>query len=99
MCYFRTLEPELQDGPGSPGDPRGADGGSTMVASESLTKTTLEDLFDTLKKLEEEEQLATARPDKKNSWRMYCTLLNEPRHEKTCLRGFQPNKTQTNLRN
>ena len=44
-----------------------------MVASEALTKTTLDDLFDTLKKLEEEEQLATARPDKKNSW---CKYLN-----------------------
>ena len=41
------------------------------MASESMTKTTLDDLFDTLKKLEEEEQLATARPDKKNSWCMY----------------------------
>ena len=24
-------------------------------------------------------------------------VLNEPRHEKTCLRGFQPGKTQTGL--
>ena len=46
-----------------------------MVASEALTKTTLDDLFDTLKKLEEEEQLATARPDKKNSWCKYLSCV------------------------
>ena len=28
---------------------------------------------------------------------LYSTL-NEPRHEKTCLRGFRPGKTQTGLR-
>ena len=49
-----------------------------MVASEALTKTTLDDLFDTLKKLEEEEQLATARPDKKNSWCMYISITLLP---------------------
>ena len=30
----------------------------------------------------------------------YCTgNVNEPRHEKTCLRGFRPGKTQTDLLN
>ena len=73
--FSTSFQPELHHDSGSPGEPRGADGGNTLVASESMTKTTLDDLFDTLKKLEEEEQLATARPDKKNSWCMYHNLL------------------------
>ncbi|WAQ95629.1 CP131-like protein [Mya arenaria] len=42
--------------------------GSHVAPSDSVTKTTLDDLFETLKKLEEEEQLATARPERKNAW-------------------------------
>ncbi|XP_060605968.1 centrosomal protein of 131 kDa-like [Ruditapes philippinarum] len=44
------------------------DGASNVTASEAATKTTLDDLFETLKKLEEEEQLASARPERKNAW-------------------------------
>ena len=36
--------------------------------SESQTKTTLDDLLDTLKKLEEDEHLETPKPVTKNAW-------------------------------
>ena len=38
--------------------------------SKAPTRTTLNDLFDTLKKLEEEETFISSRQEKKNSWRM-----------------------------
>ncbi|KAL3877372.1 hypothetical protein ACJMK2_035090 [Sinanodonta woodiana] len=41
---------------------------NTLVASEAVTKTTVDDLLETLKKLEEEEHLDTVRKEKKNSW-------------------------------
>ncbi|KAL4239667.1 hypothetical protein ACF0H5_000473 [Mactra antiquata] len=44
------------------------DAASNVTGSEVVTKTTLDDLFETLKKLEEEEQLASARPERKNAW-------------------------------
>ncbi|XP_053392932.1 centrosomal protein of 131 kDa-like [Mercenaria mercenaria] len=47
---------------------RDNDGASNVTASDAVTKTTLDDLFETLKKLEEEEQLASARPERKNAW-------------------------------
>jgi len=46
--------------------------GSQAGTSEAVTKTTLDDLFETLKKLEEDEQLATARPERKNAWCRWC---------------------------
>lgn len=39
-----------------------------IPGSESGTKSTLNDLLETLKKLEEDEHLETPRPEKKNAW-------------------------------
>ncbi|GFR90984.1 centrosomal protein of 131 kDa-like [Elysia marginata] len=49
------------------GDMEGAAGG-TDKATEANTRTTLEDLYSTLKKLEEEENFLSARTEKKHSW-------------------------------
>ena len=48
-------------------DVEGAAGG-TDKATEANTRTTLEDLYSTLKKLEEEENFLSARTEKKHSW-------------------------------
>lgn len=42
--------------------------GGTDKATEANTRTTLEDLYSTLKKLEEEENFLSARSEKKHSW-------------------------------
>lgn len=63
--YFQSHRHEGGSGKTSARDP---DTGSNVAQSDAVTKTTLDDLFETLKKLEEEEQLASARPAKKNAW-------------------------------
>lgn len=63
--YYHTHQQEVDS---TQGEVRDNEGTSHVTASESVAKTTLDDLFDTLKKLEEEEQLASARPQRKNAW-------------------------------
>ncbi|KAH3869500.1 hypothetical protein DPMN_032669, partial [Dreissena polymorpha] len=65
--YQSQLEAADADGDADGGN-RDNDARSNVAPSDSVAKTTLDDLFETLKKLEEEEQLATARPEKKNAW-------------------------------
>ncbi|RUS74495.1 hypothetical protein EGW08_017746 [Elysia chlorotica] len=48
-------------------DSEGATGGTDKV-TEANTRTTLEDLYSTLKKLEEEENFLSVRTEKKHSW-------------------------------
>ena len=55
-------------------DKKDNDAASNVVPRESVTtnKSNLDNLFETLKKLEEEEHLVSARPEKKMAWCMYC---------------------------
>ena len=56
----------------------------SAVGTEAHTTTTLEDLYSTLKKLEEEENFLTARSEKKQSWCKCLTILiHEARNEGT----------------
>ena len=64
FCYSLTF----QEVSANQNDSADNEAVSNVTPSDSVTKTTLDDLFETLKKLEEEEQLATARPEKKNAW-------------------------------
>ena len=45
------------------------------TATQTGTRTTLNDLYDTLRKLEEEEHFPTQRSEKKMSWCRYLLLL------------------------
>lgn len=66
--YLYCIQSHLQDLGTPKASARDNDAASNVTGSEAVTKTTLDDLFETLKKLEEEEQLASARPERKNAW-------------------------------
>ncbi|XP_064600746.1 centrosomal protein of 131 kDa-like isoform X2 [Liolophura sinensis] len=61
LNMFLETEPKRVDTDKTTDDP-------PPTPSHAHTKTTLDDLLATLKKLEEDEKFATPRPDKKNSW-------------------------------
>ena len=47
---------------------------------------------------ETEERIIQKNEERRQRKYVYCSHPNEPRHEKTCLRGFRPGMTQTGLR-
>jgi len=52
----------------------GADDDNTISPSQTATRTTLDDLMQTLKKLEEEDKFPTARKDKNEKPMSWCKL-------------------------
>jgi hypothetical protein len=57
--------------------PRSCDTGSALAASASRaqTKSTLDDLMNTLQELEADEQLVEKKPEKKKNWCKYSRSL------------------------
>ena len=71
---------------------------NTIKAKLDKFKDVNEDENENNLKILDSDQEKLVNSDNEGQFPLSIPLLNEPHHKKTCLRGFQPGKTQTGLR-